>query len=286
MSKAEEDEQRPNSALIEKALFQLNLFFLALSFFTRIPVPEKTNFSVKLLNQANRYFSLVGIILGVILAFCFYLISSYFSITISVVLTMMISLLLTGAFHEDGLADMADGIGGSFEVGKRLVIMKDSRIGTYGAVTLFISLLLKFTLLVELAQYSVMSVIAALVLASALSRAVAASLISSMPYVSDENSSKSKPLASSQSGSELVTLLLIGIFPLFFYSIEIMVISLIVLFLFQRLFRLWLLEKISGFTGDCLGAAQQISELIIYLILVCYLSPDSITLAESAGTSL
>lgn len=263
-----------NESLKHKITEQLNLFYLALSFFTRLPVPKGMHYSEALLNKANRYFSLVGLVTGVLLALSYVCFSTFLPANISIVLTMAISLLLTGAFHEDGLADMADGIGGAFTIEKRLMIMKDSRIGTYGAVTLVMTLILKFTLLVSLAEHDSNHLLLAIVLAEVLSRAIAGSLISAMPYVSDIEQSKSKPLAQAQSTSELALLLLIGITPLIFYSGEVIFTLLIVLVSFRWLFKRWLMAKIGGFTGDCLGAGQQLSELLIYLTLVSYINKD------------
>lgn len=277
-----------NKPLKEKIMVQLNLFYLALSFFTRLPVPQKMYYSEALLNKANRYFSLVGLVTGLFLGLSYISFSNFFPTNISILLTMAVSLLLTGAFHEDGLADMADGIGGAFTIEKRLAIMKDSRIGTYGAVTLVIALLLKFTLLVELAKHDSNYLLLAIVLAESLSRAVAGSLISSMPYVSDIDQSKSKPLAQAQSLSELSLLLVIGVIPLVFYPSEVIFSLLIVLFIFRTLFKNWLMGKIGGFTGDCLGAGQQISELLIYLMLVSYIDSDvlsSVSVAEFSFTA-
>ncbi|TWX67222.1 adenosylcobinamide-GDP ribazoletransferase [Colwellia demingiae] len=274
---------RVNERLKGKITAQLNLFYLALSFFTRLPVPKTMDYSEALLNKANRYFSLVGLVIGLFLALSYVCFSTFLPANISILLTMTISLLLTGAFHEDGLADMADGIGGAFTIEKRLTIMKDSRIGTYGAVTLVMALLLKFTLLVNLAEQDSNHLLLAIILAEALSRAVAGSLISSMPYVSDIEQSKSKPLAQAQSSSELTLLLLIGLAPLIFYSSEVIFSLLIVLVLFRWLFKQWLMARIGGFTGDCLGAGQQLSELLIYLTLVSYIDKDIFTGLYSTG---
>lgn len=264
----------PPATFVEQCKVQLNLFYLAVSFFTRLPVPQSMEYSPELLNKANRYFSLVGIILGTILAIFAYLLVGIFPLTIVILLIFTVSLLLTGAFHEDGLADMADGIGGAFEVSKRLEIMKDSRLGTYGAVTLFVALLLKFYLLLELAQASVMLLIGALVLGASLSRALAGSLLSALPYVSEDAHSKSKPLAQSQTKQELFILLFIGMAPLLFYPPAVIFTILAVQFLFRYYFKYWLLKRLGGFTGDCLGAAQQISELLIYLVLLAYFIND------------
>ena len=259
-------------SLFKRVHLELNLFFLALSFFTRIPVPNSLDYSSQLLNKANRYFSLVGLLLGGGLALSYFILNFFLPISVAVLLMMSLSLLLTGAFHEDGLADMADGIGGAFTVEKRLIIMKDSRIGTYGSVALILVLLLKFSLLVEIAQLSSLNLIVALVLASALSRAVAGSLISSLAYVSDEQSSKSKPLACYQSRREKLVLLTIGALPLLLLPVNASLILIASLVTFQLFFARWLKAKLGGFTGDCLGAAQQISELLIYVLLLGYWS--------------
>ncbi|MEI6895504.1 MAG: adenosylcobinamide-GDP ribazoletransferase [Colwellia sp.] len=256
---------------------QLNLFYLALSFFTRLPVPKTMHYSDLLLNKANRYFSLVGILIGGILGVFYSGFSPFVPANIAILLIMVLSLLLTGAFHEDGLADMADGMGGGFTKEKKLSIMKDSRIGTYGAVTLVMAFLLKYALLVELSTLNSNHLLIAIVLAESLSRAVAGSLISTMPYVSDSDLSKSKPLAQAQSLSELALLLLVGLMPLIFYPSQVILSLLLVLIAFRYFFKHWLMAKIGGFTGDCLGAAQQISQLLIYITLVASLNKVTVS---------
>ena len=123
---------------------------------------------------------------------------------------MAFSLLLTGAFHEDGLADTADGFGGAFLREKKISIMKDSRIGTYGATALVMALLGKYVLLIENSQIAL-----SIFIAYALSRAVAASLVFDMRYVAEDDGSKSKPLANNQSKTDLV-ILLATCLPVFF----------------------------------------------------------------------
>ncbi|OUS33059.1 adenosylcobinamide-GDP ribazoletransferase [Thalassotalea sp. 42_200_T64] len=246
--------------------YQLNLFYLALSFFSRIPVPAGVQYSASLLNKSARYFSLVGIVLAVILAFCYWLLSAFLPTTVVIVCLLIISLLLTGAFHEDGLADTVDGIGGGLTVEKRLLIMKDSRIGAYGAVSIVMALLLKYSSLVVIADSS--QFIASLLLGSALSRAIAASLIFDMAYVSASSGSKSKPLAEQQTGEELTLLLTVGALPLLLFPFTTIMLVIISMWIFRSGFKHWLNKRIGGYTGDCLGAAQQISELLIYLLII------------------
>ncbi|UPQ86863.1 adenosylcobinamide-GDP ribazoletransferase [Vibrio sinaloensis] len=246
--------------------YQIELFLLALSFFSRIPVPASTPYSAERMNQAGRYFALVGMLLGLLCALVFYVASLLLPLNIALFVMMAWSLLLTGAFHEDGLTDMADGIGGGMSVEKRLSIMKDSRIGTYGASALIMALLGKFLLLNEMAAEPQFWLL--IVIGYTLSRAVAASLIYDMPYVSDSDASKSKPLAERQSTQELAILLLSGLLPCLLLPLSTTLLIVGVLVLFRYGFKHWLLKRIGGFTGDCLGAAQQLAELLIYLLLI------------------
>ncbi|MFG0604579.1 adenosylcobinamide-GDP ribazoletransferase [Vibrio mimicus] len=252
--------------------YQLELFLLAVSFFSRIPVPVNLPYSSERMNQAGRYFALVGLLLGAICALVYSLATQLFSTNISVFLTMVLSLLLTGAFHEDGLADMADGIGGGMTAERRLAIMKDSRIGTYGACALLMALFGKYLLLTELADLT--SLVPIWLLAYTLSRAVAASLIRNTPYVSDTDSSKSKPLAQQQSGTDVAILALTALATLLVFSWQFMAVMIAASVIFRHTFRSWLINRIGGFTGDCLGAAQQLMELIIYMILLAFLQHE------------
>ncbi len=246
--------------------YQLELFWLALSFFSRLPVPADVPYSEQRMNQAGRYFSLVGVLLGLLCALCYLWLSLWLPVSVAVIVTMTFSLLLTGAFHEDGLTDMADGVGGGMTTESRLTIMKDSRIGTYGAATLCLALVGKFVLLSELA--AVLPMLMVWIMAYSLSRAVAASLIYDLPYVSDTDTSKSKPLASRQSKRELILLLLIGLIPLIAFSPLTILTVILVMVVVRYSFKSWLLSRLGGFTGDCLGALQQLAELAIYFILV------------------
>lgn len=249
--------------------YQLELFWLALGFFSRLPIPSQTPYSEQRMNQAGRYFALVGLVLGCICALVFSLFETVFSADIAVFLMMCFSLMLTGAFHEDGLTDMADGIGGGMTVEKRLAIMKDSRIGTYGASALVMALLGKFLFLSELAGLTHLA--GALIAAYVLSRGVAASLIYDMPYVSDSDTSKSKPLANKQSQRELAVLVGTSLLPVLWLDTGLMAILILAAVGFRALFRRWLNRRLGGFTGDCLGAAQQLMELLSYAVMLVWL---------------
>ena len=271
--------------------YQIELFLLALGFFSRIPISSKVPYSTERMNKAGRYFSFVGLLLGTLCGLCFIILAQLFPSTIAIILTMVFSLLLTGCFHEDGLADMADGIGGGMTIERRLSIMKDSRIGTYGASALIMSLLVKFLLLEALSQGYINNTFIPLstnnhqsplvtifiiwLIAYTFSRGVAASFILDTPYVSDLDKSKSKPLAEKQSIGELIFIIICSLIPCLFINSFITLAFIVAGLLFKIIFKRWLLARLGGFTGDCLGAAQQLMELMIYLILLAFVNPTS-----------
>ena len=243
---------------------QWNYFLLAVAFFTRIPIPADTPYSAERLNHASRYFSLVGWIVGLCAAMSLLLAYQLFPISVALLISMSATIKITGAFHEDGLADMCDGLGGGMSQERKLEIMKDSRLGTYGALALLLAILIKFFSLYEIMKLGVMEPLVALLVIHASSRAVAGSLIFDMPYVREGG--KAKPLAQNQSGIDLCILLLFGLLPLCLLSIQAAAGILVIGIITRIWIKHWLLRQLGGYTGDCLGATQQICELLGYLL--------------------
>ncbi|MCL1146338.1 adenosylcobinamide-GDP ribazoletransferase [Shewanella marinintestina] len=247
---------------------QFNLFFIAMGFFTRIPMPKWIEVDADKLNKASRYFGLVGLLVGSISALVYSLMLYWVSPSIAIVFAMITSVLVTGGFHEDGLADTADGLGGGWTVEAKLSIMKDSRLGSYGALALVLALFLKWQLLTEISLFNPNNVSLALIVGHCLSRVLAASFIFSEQYVSDTDTSKSKPLAQHQGINELSILLASGVLVLLIVgAIPALMLVLglcMVRFCLVKLFR----KQLGGYTGDTLGAAQQVAELACYLLLL------------------
>jgi adenosylcobinamide-GDP ribazoletransferase len=242
---------------------ELNLFFLALGYFSRIPMPQWVIYSPENLNHASRYFTLVGWLLGCCVAGIYYLSQQFFSTNISIWLCILGSLLLTGAFHEDGLADTADGLGGGFTRARKLEIMKDSRIGTYGACALVMALVGKFILL-----QAASNIILCLAIAYALSRTLAVSLLFSMQIASDPNTEKAKPMAQTQSRTDKCVLLLTALPVILLVDWQTLLVLAVVLLCLRQTAKSYFNHHLNGITGDCLGATQQVSELCIYLVLI------------------
>ena len=256
-------------------------FLLAIQFFTRIPVTGRlahwVGYSPEMLRASAAHFPAVGWVVGGVTALVFWgavmlLPELSASVWLAVCLSMMASAALTGAFHEDGLADLADGVGGYVSREKSLEIMKDSRIGSYGALALILVVLTKMASLVVLAQVDVRLAAVAMVVAHVCSRWMPMWVIWSLPHVGDAVGSKSKPLADQLSGRTL----LVGslwcasafAFALWWQTevrwLAALVVSLLVMVWMRRLLK----RRLQGFTGDGLGATQQLSELGFYLGLL------------------
>lgn len=248
--------------------YQLELFFTALGFFTRLPVPAWVPWSPERLNHAARYFPLVGWIVGGIAAASWLAFAQLFPPTVAVLLSMAVTIRATGAFHEDGWADACDGLGGGWDKSQALAIMKDSRIGSYGTIGLVLMLLAKAAALVELAAAGAAAVAVALVAAHPLSRLASTSLIHTLEYVREDESSKAKPLARRLSATELAIATAFGLLPLALLAPQEAAAALIATTVVTGWAARYFVRRLGGYTGDLLGATQQASELAIYLGLL------------------
>lgn len=238
---------------------QLRLFFTALSFFTRVPCTRWAGQSESDLNHAVRYFPLVGALVGLVAALVYLLTVRVLPQEVAVIASMAATLWITGAFHEDGLSDTVDGLGGGWTKEQALTIMKDSRVGNYGAVALVMALLTKFEALVHLAPALLPAV---LVGGHALSRLAAVLVMYSQSYVRETG--KAKPLATRMGAGELVLAGVFGLAPLVLIPLHLLW-ALLPVALVWLWFSLKLRRRLGGYTGDCLGAMQQLCEIAFYL---------------------
>ncbi|GIQ58362.1 adenosylcobinamide-GDP ribazoletransferase [Flavobacterium collinsii] len=252
---------------------ELHIFFTCLMFYTRIPCPKNINHDPDYLNKATRYFPFIGWIVGSISFLTFYLSSLFLSTETAVLLAIIASILTTGAFHEDGFADVCDGFGGGWTKEKILLIMKDSAIGAYGAIGLVLLFLLKFKLLAEsvsLFTNNIFLIFLLFISAHSLSRLAAISIIFTHEYSRDDATSKSKPIAKKHSWKEITGSFFFGLIPLlvfsyFQYKFLLAIIPVFIMrYFLARYFQKW----IDGYTGDCLGATQQVCEVIYYLSIL------------------
>ncbi len=244
---------------------EIHIFFTALMFFTRIPCPKWVNHDPDYLRKSSKYFPLVGILVGGIGALIFYGCSFFFSKEISLLLSMFGTIYTTGAFHEDGFADVCDGFGGGWTKDKILLIMKDSRLGTYGTIGIILLLAIKFSALREISTIDIPLV---LISGHSLSRFIATTLIYTHPYVREADDSKAKPAAKSMSASMLLISGFFGIIPLILFFNPLVFLTLIPMYISKLFLAAKFKKWIGGQTGDCAGAVQQLSEVIFYLSIV------------------
>lgn len=256
-------------------------FLLALQFFTRIPVTGRlaqwVGFSPQMLRASAAHFPAVGWVVGAFGAAVFLGALALWPPWVAAGLSTIATVLLTGAFHEDGLADVADGLGGAGAAGQReraLEIMRDSRIGAFGAIALVLALALKLALLAALAGQGAAHACIAIVVAHVLSRLAPLAVMRALPYVGGE-AGKAKPLADAVSGIALLVaamwsvpaaaLVLLGWGAVQAVAMAVLVVA------FTGLAAASFRRRLQGFTGDCLGAVQQLAELAIYLALAARL---------------
>lgn len=248
------------------------LLLVAIQFLTRLPVPPFKNYNPQWLHQSSRHFPAVGLLVGLLCAGVFWLASVLFTPLVAAVLSTAFGIKLTGAFHEDGLADSCDGLGGGLTRERTLTIMKDSRLGTYGVLGLASALLLKISLL---AAMPLSVAIVALIIGHTASRLLCISLLALLPYGGEIEHAKAKPMAQQltplqglfSSGWLLVAgVLVMVIFPNVIQqiSIEQWLLALVLALVATEYMRRLLRRRLDGYTGDGLGATQQLSEVAIY----------------------
>jgi adenosylcobinamide-GDP ribazoletransferase len=257
--------------LVTRALHELRLACVALQFLTRVPVPRWVGFDPAWLQACLRHFPLVGAAVGAWAATVLWAALALWPPAVAAALSVLATVWLTGAFHEDGLADTCDGLGGAVSRARALEIMKDSRIGSYGAVGLVLALVLKVAVVAALADGGAAAAAAALVWGHAASRAAPVLLVWRLPYAGDPEHAKAKPLAT-QIGGEGVTVALAwlgmlavalpGPWPALRAPLALSAVAGLLATLWCAR---WLRRRLGGFTGDTLGATQQIVELAILL---------------------
>jgi adenosylcobinamide-GDP ribazoletransferase len=260
---------------------QVSLFLAATQFLTRLPVPATPDFQPMWLTRSVRYFPLVGALVGAINVGVWWLCGRWFPPALAVGLMLGASLVVTGAFHEDGFADTCDGCGGGTTPEQMVAIMKDSRVGAYGAIGIVMLLGLKWATLVAVpASFFPLLVVGA----HMMSRWCSIGLIWRLDYVRSDGDGKSGLLAGSLSGFDwflsgvlgaaaLVPVALTNDFVPHSMTVRCFVAATLASLITAGAAAAYFKKRIGGYTGDCLGAVQQLSELSFLLAAVAVLTP-------------
>jgi len=240
---------------------------ICLGVLTRLPVyigasPE--DFSI---SEASRFFPIVGALVGLIAGLVLWLGSWLdFPSVILALFALLVMTGITGALHEDGLADTFDGLGGGTTREQKLAIMRDSQIGSYGVMALLFSFGLRWAALTEITEIGIDAAIYALIAASAASRAALPGIMHYIPIAREDGLSAG---AGKPSFDRAMVAILIGIaFLLFLLGFRTSIVSLGLAVLVTGLFVYFVATRIGGQTGDVLGATQQIAETTILLAIV------------------
>ena len=268
-------------------------FLLLLSFMTRIPMP-KIDYDEEKLGKSMKLFPLVGVVIGFILLF-FSIVFSYvlsnltFSAFLPIIILVVIltDLISTGALHLDGLADTFDGIFSYRSKHKMLEIMKDSRLGSNGALALILYFLIKFVLLYSLLMEDQGETVFAVLTYPVVARLCSVISCASAPYARGSGMGKTFVDNTKTSGVVIATLITVVYsgavlfymmgsqfnyflpLDLFMKSFGVNLLIIVILGLFAFSFSKLIERKIGGITGDTLGALLEISSLVyLFLIIV------------------
>ncbi len=237
----------------------------AVQFLTRIPMPDLP-FHEGSLAEAARYFPLVGLFIGLAAALVRLGCARFFDPSLTAALVLLFLILITGAFHEDGLADAADGLGGGWNVQQVLTIMRDSRIGSYGAIALVMSLLLRWLLLARLPAAGFLPVI---VSAHVLCRWSTLPLSYFLPAAraADGQGARVARLVTRRSllvGTAITLIIITAAMRATLWKPVLA--TVLVTFCSGWYYR----RRIGGVTGDCFGATNQLTEIAIYFVALLH----------------
>jgi len=243
----------------------------AMMFLTRLPVGKYGSGDMRVLAQSVRYFPLIGLVVALTMSAALIGFSQVLPLSVAVVLCMVTGVLTTGAFHEDGLADVADSAG-AFTLDRKLEIMRDSRVGTYGALGLLLALLLRYTLVWELVQVSMSASVGALIFAHSCSRWSSAYLMAFVGYARAEAANKvvAEGVDVKILSQGTLCLLTVLLLPAVLLSPWVYA-GIVAAWLTTLACAAWFKSAFKGITGDCLGAANVLVELACLCVVVAWL---------------
>jgi len=242
----------------------------ALTFFTRLPFWRLKEIPAEDFKRVVPLWPLAGWLTGGVMALVLWLAAKVMPLSLAWILSIVARLLLTGALHEDGLADFIDGFGGGRTREQTLTIMKDSHIGTYGVI----GLIIYFALMLQLPAVFPLRALCALVLVGdSWAKCCAAQLINLLPYARTEETAKNKTVYNRMTTGEFFICVLCGVVPALILTLWagmpvkvlwLMLVPVVVMVPLGLLFK----KRIDGYTGDCCGAAFLLCELMFYLAAV------------------
>ena len=290
-------------------------FFIALQFLTRLKIVNQTEWSVEDFGKSVVAFPYVGLIIGLILALLYGILSPFIPLVPLMLILVIAEFLITGGLHADGLMDTSDGLFSGRERDRKLEIMKDSRIGSFGVVAFVFVTLLKWQLLTAIPTAEFISM--ALIMMPLMSRWSLVLSIRSYPYAREQGmgaafanlapkhvityntlSTFFMPIVILIIGTILYTLLY-GVYSIFSIAdvgyvvglgvlvyatlgiFQINIVSMIITYIINRILNHYIVKQLGGTTGDTYGFVVEVTEVLLLLIYIIILSVLSASVASN-----
>ena len=290
-------------------------FFIALQFLTRLKIVNQTEWSVEDFGKSVVAFPYVGLIIGLILALLYGILSPFIPLVPLMLILVIAEFLITGGLHADGLMDTSDGLFSGRERDRKLEIMKDSRIGSFGVVAFVFVTLLKWQLLTAIPTAEFIPM--ALIMMPLMSRWSLVLSIRSYPYAREQGmgaafanlapkhvityntlSTFFMPIVILLIGVILYTLLY-GVYSIFSvadvgYAVglgvlvyatlgifQINIVSMIITYIINRILNHYIVKQLGGTTGDTYGFVVEVTEVLLLLIYIIILSVLSASVASN-----
>jgi adenosylcobinamide-GDP ribazoletransferase len=241
---------------------------LATALLTRVPMPHPDGATPAGLARAQRAFPLVGAMIGLVVGLVdLSLLKVGVPALAAAALALGASAALTGALHEDGLADVGDGFGGGRDRAAKLSIMRDSRLGTYGAMVLLVGFSARLS---ALASLPAAAIIPGLVVAHALGRAAIPALAASLPFARDDGLGKSA--GRPDTATAITAIVIAVVLALLCLATKEALLAMVVTVAGAAAMAVLAWRQIGGVTGDVFGAAEQVVETAVLVMLAARLS--------------
>ncbi len=247
---------------------ELKIFLAAISFFTRLPLYKVVELKEESLNKSSAYFPLTGIFIGTVGAVVFWGVSFILPVLLAVIISTAATIILTGAFHEDAFADVCDAFGGGWTKERILEIMKDSNIGAYGALGMIMIILTK---VVAISYIELEYIPVSIIVAHSVSRLATVDYLRTHEYVSSSEKSKSAAMVKKISIPRFLFAVITGLATLLLL-VDIWFLIVVIPVMIAKVWMAHYFKKwIGGYTGDCLGSVQQVTEVLIYISIIAIL---------------
>ncbi len=259
-------DQESQSTLSEHLKNWADDLNLAVALLTRIPLPQPAGVDSDRMARAQRAFPLVGAMVGLAVGLVDRgLLAIGIPELAAAALTLGAAAALTGALHEDGLADVGDGFGGGRDREKKLAIMRDSRIGTYGVLVLLVGFVAKCSALASLPS---VEVIPALIVAHTLARGAIPVVTANMPFARNDGLGRSA--GRPDTATAVIAVVIAVVIALLCLPFGAALLAVIVAAAAAAAMALLAWRQIGGVTGDVFGAIEQTAETAVLLLLAAY----------------